>query len=106
MNNNKSIVLTPVKAFAVYASDDDKSGSIKGYYSTRIIAEIKTKGAGWYGSNGEVLEKTLYSDGTNIYEVKNLGMFGDVAEKFKEDMTASIKSKLTQAEWDFLNKQK
>jgi hypothetical protein len=87
----------------VIASTDERSSGITGYYSTYTAAAINTKGVGWYGSDGEVEARTVFTDGDHIYEVKRLGKFADICEKERSDMLARIKDKLTPEEWEFYN---
>lgn len=96
--------LKPVKAYTVYSSDDEMRSSEKGVYKDYNIASTKAKGSGWYGSNGEVRDKKdVYEDEAGeLYQVKKLGKFTDVAEKYKEDTIASIKSKLTKEDLELL----
>lgn len=94
--------LTKINAYGVDSSDDEYRSSIKGYYENSNIASVKAKGSGWYGSDGKVVPVELWKDETTglLYEVKMAGngKFTDVAEKYKEDTLASIKSKLTDDE--------
>lgn len=96
--------LKPIKAYSVNSSDDEWKSSNKGVYKDYNIASTKTKGAGWYGSDGKVVDlDDVYEDGNGeLYTVKHVGKFTDVAEKFREDTLASIKSKLTKAELELL----
>jgi len=93
-----------VKAYTVYSSDDERHSSNKGVYQDYNIASTKAVGSGWYGSNGEVKDlNDVYEDESGeLYTVKHIGKFTDVAEKFKEDTLASIKSKLTKEELELL----
>lgn len=98
------LTIKQTKAYTVYSSDDERSGSEKGIYKDFGFASKRAIGSGWYGSNGEVLEKkNIYEDETGeLYIVKHVGKFNDVEEKIKEDTLASIKSKLSKEELDFL----
>jgi hypothetical protein len=95
--------LTKTTAHVVVASTDERSSGITGYYSSFTAASINTKGVGWYGSDGEVETRTVYTDGDQIYEVKCLGKFADVSDKERQGMIDRIKSKLTPDEWAFYN---
>ncbi len=96
--------LTEQKAYTVYASVDEWSSTEQGIYSTYGAANIKASKAGWYGSDGEVRDKTVWSDPNGeLYELKPIGRFIDVTELEKEKLLSEIKQKLTQAEQKFLN---
>jgi hypothetical protein len=96
--------LKPINAYTVYSSDDEMRSSNKGVYKDYNIASTKAIGSGWYGSNGEVksLNDVYEDESGELYTVKHVGKFTDVAEKFREDTLASIKSKLTKAELELL----
>jgi hypothetical protein len=95
--------LKKITVFAVRASIDEKSFAIKGYYQDKNIAGIDSKKAGWFGSDGEVIEVTIYQDEHgNIYKVEELGMFKDKDREYKDEVLNKIKSKLTGAEREFL----
>lgn len=96
--------LKKVTAYTVNSSDDEWKSSDKGVYKDSRIASTKTKGAGWYGSDGEVREmKDVYEDENGeLYTVKHIGKYMDVEEKFREETIASIKTKLTKEELDLL----
>lgn len=96
--------LTKVTAYTVYSSDSDITSSEKGYYKNYNIASTKCKKVGWFGFDGEVREKKdVYSDENGeLYIVKHVGQFTDVSEKYREDIIAQIKSKLTKEELGIL----
>lgn len=95
--------LKKVSAYAVYSSDDERSGSIKGYYKDYNAASVKAKGSGWYGSDGEVKTVNVWMDEEGkIYDVKPLGKYTDDAEKYRQETMESIKSKLTKEELELL----
>lgn len=96
--------LKPVTAYTVYSSDNDRQSSEKGIYKDSSIAAIKAVGSGWYGSDGEVRDKkNVYEDENGkLYIVNYFGEFNDVAEQYRIDTIASIKTKLTQAELNLL----
>lgn len=98
------LILKKTKAYSVYASNDDKGfGSIIGYYQDYNIASVKSKGVGFYGADGEVESVEVWQDENgNIYSLKPLGKYTDVAEKYKDETLQSIKSKLTKEELELL----
>lgn len=98
------ITLRKIGAYAVYSSDDERSGSIKGYYTSSAVAEKRAEKSGWYGSDGEVQSVTLHTDGKNLYEVKCLGQYTDVAESEHKQMLENVLGKLTEDEVKFLIK--
>jgi hypothetical protein len=95
-----NLSLTKVSAYTVNSADSETTSSDKGLYSDLNIATVKAKGAGWYGSNGEArgLLDIWQDEYGDLYQVTPLGKFTDVAEKYKEDLVNSIKSKLTPEE--------
>lgn len=95
-------------AYTVYSSDNEVRSSEKGIYKNRDIAYKRSLKSGWYGSNGEVREKTVYKDANGeIYEVKKIGRYTDQFLDFsQEPLINSIKSKLTQEELEFLGYEK
>lgn len=98
--------LRKITAWTVYSADSDTQSSEKGVYQERSLAEAKSRGSGWYGSNGEVREKTdVWQDleTGELYQVKCLGHFTDLEEARRKRMAESIKSKLTEEEIKFLN---
>ena len=101
MVNTKT--LTEQKAYTVYASVNEWTSQEQGIYSTYGAANIKASKAGWYGSDGEVRDKTVWSDSDgNLYELKPIGKFIDVTEAEKEKMLSGIKKKLSESEQNFL----
>ena len=99
------LVLTQVNGYAVRASDDERSSSIKGYYKEYHTASKAAENAGWYGSNGTVEPTQLYEDNEgNIYVIKYAGKYTDVAKKEREELISSINSKLTKEELELLKK--
>jgi len=95
--------LKPIKAYELFASTDDKGrGGIMGYYKEFKNANVDKIGIGYYGSDGEVRDVTLYTDGNFLYKIKKLGGFTDSEKQYKEDTIKKIKGKLSQAEIDFL----
>jgi hypothetical protein len=107
----QQLILKPVLAYKVIASVDERGPyEVKGYWQDQNAATIASKKAGWWGSDGEVKEVTLFQDNLGIlYEVKQLSAFQDDEEGQKHLMLANIKAKLTPEEWAFYhnyNKQK
>lgn len=96
-----SLNIKKIQAYAVYSSDDERSGSIKGYYTNISVASAKAEKSGWYNSDGEVQSLILHTDGKYLYEVCRVG-FCNNDEAEKEHMIASIKSKLSKEELKFL----
>ena len=96
--------LTPVIAYTVHSADDERSSSDKGLYKDYAIASTKAPKSGWYDSDGEVREKkNIYTDESGeLYEVKHLGQFDDVSEKYRQETITSIKAKLTKEELELL----
>ena len=102
-NNMEELNLKPIKAYEIFASNDDRGrGSIIGYYKELKNANVDKIGCGYYGADGEVRDVTLYTDGSTLYKVKTLGFFTDEHQKYKEDTIKKIKEKLSKAEIDFL----
>jgi len=99
------LTLTPCKAYAMENPDDEWRSSIKGYYHDFNEATNAAKGSGWWGANGTVKTVTLHTDGKQLYKVKPLGNYKDVADKKRADMKEKIKSKLSEEELDFLKKE-
>jgi hypothetical protein len=100
------ITLHKVNAYAVYASTDERSGGIIGYYKDISVANHKAHKAGWYESNGEVRTAVLHTDGKQLYEVRPLGNYADIAEAERKEIIAGIKSKLSPGELDFIKTHK
>lgn len=96
------LILTKTTVYAMRSSDDERSASIKGYYGDYNAATIAAKGAGWYGSDGDVTSVELYTDGDIFCKVSSVGKLSDVEQKFKEEMVSRIKSKLSKEELEFL----
>ena len=98
------LTLKKVTAYTVYSSDNEWTGSEKGSYKSSDIASVKAKGAGWYGSDGQVrVKKDVYSDEEgNLYNVTKIGKFIDELEKEYQAVINSIKSKLTPEELHLL----
>lgn len=101
MNNLK---LIPIIAYTINSADDEYKSSDKGVYKDYAIASTKAPKSGWYDSDGDVRKKeNIYQDDAGeLYEVKHIGQFTDVSEKYREDTIASIKSKLTEQELKLL----
>lgn len=94
--------LIKVTAFKVVASIDERQSGIKGYYKDKRIATQDAKGAGFYGSNGTVTAVNLWTDGTDIFELNNLGKYTDEDAEYRAKAIDSIKSKLTPEELQLL----
>jgi hypothetical protein len=45
----KELKLLKISGFAVYSSDTETNGSIKGYYTNHDIATVASKGSGFWG---------------------------------------------------------
>lgn len=100
----KHLNLTETTAYTVRASTDDRSSGTSGIYSTYAAAGVNCKGAGWWGSDGEVeLMKGIYTDGEKLYQVKFIGEYTDKSSEKVKDMLNKIKEKLTPEEWAFYN---
>lgn len=97
----KELILKETTAYVVVASVDERQSGIKGYYSSMTAASVNTKGVGWYGSDGEVEQRTVYTDGEQIFKVEPLGKFKDIDDEDRAEMLNRIKAKLTPDEWDF-----
>lgn len=101
---DKNLNLKMVEAYTVHSQDDERRSSDKGIYTTWESANKKTKGSGWWGSDGRVIEKIVYVDSEGeVYEVKKLGKFTDLSEEYNLKMSEAIKSKLSKEEIEFLN---
>jgi predicted DNA binding protein len=49
--------------YGVYVSTDERSGKLlNDFFERQEDASAIAKGAGWYGSNGDVMAMTLHSD--------------------------------------------
>ena len=99
----KLLTLRPIKAYTVLSSDNERSSSKKGIYSSFATASASAKASGWYGSDGTVLDVEAYIDSNGeVYTLNKLGKFTDAIEDFKKTTLDSIKSKLTKEELEFL----
>tara|TARA_R110001592_G_scaffold268269_3_gene534544 strand:- start:50312 stop:50620 length:309 start_codon:yes stop_codon:yes gene_type:complete len=99
----EKLKLTKVVAWAVSSSDDERSSSIKGYYKDYNIASVDSKGSGWFGSDGDVVQAEIYEDEEgNIYTLKSVGKYKDVDRKYREEAMKKIKDKLTPEELKLL----
>lgn len=83
---------------------DEKGGDVsKRYYKDYNIASVKSKGAGYYGEDGRVVELKLWEDSDgNLYSVELLGKFSDSNEKYRMEVLSSIKNKLSKQELELL----
>lgn len=99
-----TITLTKVSVYGVEASTDEFRSEIVAHYNSIGVAELKTKGVGWWGADGKVRSMILHTDGKQLYEVRPLGNFSDVEKKEREEMIANLKSKLSPAELEFIAK--
>jgi hypothetical protein len=100
-----TLILTPAKIYQVYASDNEQSGSIHGYYLDYGRALEFAKNCGWYGSSGKVSELLFgYTDGTNYYIVKDIKLTDvEVAKTEARNVRINqIKAKLTPEEIELL----
>lgn len=100
-----TLILTPAKVYQVYAYDDERSGSIHGYYLDYEQALEFAKNCGWYGSAGTVTELLFaYTDGANFYIVKDIKVTDVEALKAqaKQMRIDQIKAKLTPEEIELL----
>jgi hypothetical protein len=86
------LILTPVKAYTVRASIDDKRDAEQGIYSDFSKASLASIECGVWGEDGKVKDKeNIYSDEEgNAYIVKKFGPFTDV----KAEKIAAIKRRL------------
>jgi hypothetical protein len=99
----KQLNLKKVSVYALKASVDELSSKILGYYKDVNIASVDAKGAGWYGSDGNIETVTLYEDEQgNIYNVKYEGKYKDVDREYRTETIEKIKSKLTPKECKLL----
>lgn len=99
------LILTPAKVYQVYASDDERSGSIHGYYLDYGQALEFAKNCGWYDSSGKVSELLFaYTDGANFYIAKGIKVTDVEALKAqaKQMRIDQIKAKLTPEEIELL----
>lgn len=95
--------LKRVDVYTILSPDNEMTSSEKGYYLSYDIANEKSKGSGWYGSNGEVLTKVniyMNSDG-ELFQVTPLGYPSDSLVK-DEHMMDKISEKLTKEELEFI----
>ena len=98
------LTLTKVKGYALTTDNDENRSSIKGYFRNIHIANLKAKGAGWFGSDGSVVGVMLHTDGKQLYIVNPIGMFLDEEEQMKKDLMESITKKLSIEELEYLTK--
>ena len=100
--------LTVAIAYTVHSSDSEVRSSDKGVYKDISIANKMAIGSGWWGSNGEVklLENIFEDEKGRLYQVKFLGYPTNEDEEHKKNLLESIKSKLTDEELNFINKNK
>ena len=91
-------------AYTIHVPVDERTSKDIGVYKDVSIANKKSFGAGWYGSNGEVrhLENIFEDDKGILYQVKCLGYPTNESEERKENLLKSIKSKLSEEELDFI----
>lgn len=101
----KELKLISVTAYTVNSADNEMRSSDKGTYKDYNTARVDAMGSGWYGSDGTVkIKEDVYQDeNKELYIVKHIGKFTDEEAKYKNDLMASIKSKLTEAELKLLN---
>jgi hypothetical protein len=93
------LTLKKIEAYTVHSTDNDRTSSNKGVYRNSSIAAVRAVKAGWYGSDGTVISIEVWEDENgDLYNLKKLGKFTDEAEQYKENLMASIKSKLTTEE--------
>lgn len=95
-------------AYTVHSTDSETTSSDKGVYKDVSIANKKSIGAGWYGSNGEVrpLYDIFEDEKGKLYQVKCLGYPTNESEEHKQKLLKSITSKLTDEELEFISKNK
>jgi hypothetical protein len=98
----KTLSLDKITLYAVNASIDEFKNADIGYYKESHTANIKAKKAGWYGSDGTVETRELFTDGEFLYEVKKLGKYTDLEEKEHKEMVKNLKGKLSKDEIRFL----
>lgn len=99
-----TLTIKKINAYTVHSSDDERTSSDKGVYRSSSIAAVKARKSGWYGSDGTVKNIEVWEDENgNLYKVKAIGKFTDEAEKYRADLIASIKAKLTIEELALLN---
>lgn len=90
-------------AYRLTIPTSEMSVAVKGYYESEALAKAEAKGAGWYGSNGEVKEVTIYTGPDDkLYDLVPLGEFNDVKASKEARLRASIVEKLTEEERNFL----
>lgn len=96
--------LEKVNAYTIRLQVSERETKQVGVYNTYAVASEKAKGAGWYGTDGEVYElENIYVDDNGIlYNVKKLGDFTDVKEKKEQTLLESVTAKLTAEEMDFI----
>lgn len=96
--------LTLVNAHEVTCSINDSGGrGSRGYFKSYSKAVDAAKGIGAFNEDGEVNTVHLYSDGTELFELRKVASgFKDDIEAQKQKMIASITSKLSESEIDFL----
>jgi len=93
------LTLKKINAYTINSADDDFRSSDKGVYRNLSVATERAPKSGWYGSNGTVKNIEVWEDEDGeLYSLKPLGKFTDEAEQYKENLMASIKSKLTTEE--------
>lgn len=94
-----TLTLKKIDAYTVNSSDDEMRSSDKGVYRNSSVAAVRAVKSGWYGSDGTVKNIEVWEDENgDLYTLKKLGKFTDEAEKYKENLMTSIKSKLTNEE--------
>jgi hypothetical protein len=96
--------LFELQAYTVYSADTERTSSCKGLYKTYGDAELASRGSGFYGSDGEVRQITVWEDTSGkLYEVKELGDFTLDGKAKKEALLNSIREKLTDEEMALLD---
>jgi hypothetical protein len=96
--------LEKIQAYTVYSADTERTSSSKGLYRDYTDAFKASRGAGFYGSDGEVLEKEVWQDSSgNIYEVKEVNGFTLENKSKQEALYKSIREKLTDEEMALLD---
>ncbi len=100
----EELKLKKITLNALKVDVSDRESQIIRYYSSYTLAMSDAKGAGWYGSDGEVLSIEAWTDGEKYFLLNNINVPYDIRMNIEKEMNEKICSKLTDSEIDFLIK--